>query len=334
MVSTFQPGQGRLQHGEVGLAARARERRREVPHVALGRGQLEDQHVLGQPALVARHDARDAQGEALLAEQGVAAIAGAEGPDLARLGELHDVLRVAARPRDVGPPVDERVADRVQRRDEVALGVDELERRRTHPRHDPHVDHDVRRVGDLDAELRDRRSQRAHRERDDVHGAAAHGAGEQSLELGAHLGRVAPVVGRAGVLVADRADERTVLDAGDVARVRAGQERVRTQGRVEPDEGAGLDEEGRQAVPLLLGAVAPLHAVGLRHGRDVLHPTQQLGVAGGCLREPGDGHVRNLFVEDAQCAWGQRFRCCRKGALTSAVHPSPNNKFKRLQATL
>ena len=38
-------------------------------------GQLEDQHVLGQPAVVAGHDRGDAQGEALLAEQGVAAVA-------------------------------------------------------------------------------------------------------------------------------------------------------------------------------------------------------------------------------------------------------------------
>ena len=39
------------------------------------RGELQDQHVLGQPALVAGHDRGDPQGEALLAEQRVAAVA-------------------------------------------------------------------------------------------------------------------------------------------------------------------------------------------------------------------------------------------------------------------
>ena len=93
---------GRLEHREVGLAAGARERRGDVLGDALGAGQLEDQHVLGQPALVAGHHAGDAQRVALLAEQRVAAVAGAVGPDRPLLGELHDVLGVVARPRDVG----------------------------------------------------------------------------------------------------------------------------------------------------------------------------------------------------------------------------------------
>jgi hypothetical protein len=43
--------------------------------------------VLGHPAFVARDVGGDAQGEALLAQQRVAAVAGAVGPDLARLGK-------------------------------------------------------------------------------------------------------------------------------------------------------------------------------------------------------------------------------------------------------
>ena len=46
----------------------------------------EDEHVFGQPALVARHGGGDAQGETLLAQQGVAAIAGTVGPDFAGFG--------------------------------------------------------------------------------------------------------------------------------------------------------------------------------------------------------------------------------------------------------
>jgi hypothetical protein len=95
----------RDQHREVGLAARARERRGDVALVARGRGHAEDQHVLGEPAFVAPHDRRDAQREAFLAEQRVAAVARAVRPDLARLGEMHDVLVLGvARPALVRSP--------------------------------------------------------------------------------------------------------------------------------------------------------------------------------------------------------------------------------------
>src|SRR5436190_1751893 len=63
------------EHGQVCLAARRGERAGDVLGVTVGRGELQDQHVLGQPAVVARHHRRDAQREALLAEQGVAAVA-------------------------------------------------------------------------------------------------------------------------------------------------------------------------------------------------------------------------------------------------------------------
>ena len=46
----------------------------------------------------------------------------------------------------------------------------------------------------------------------------AHAAVEQAVERLAHLGGVAPVVGRAGVLLALGADEGAVLDPGHVAR--------------------------------------------------------------------------------------------------------------------
>ena len=41
-------------------------------------------------------------------------------------------------------------------------------------RHDAHVDHHVRRIGELHADLRHRRADRPHAERQHVHGAAAH----------------------------------------------------------------------------------------------------------------------------------------------------------------
>ena len=97
---------GRDQHGEVGLAAGGGEGPGDVGLFCLacgvrGRFDAEDEHVLGHPAFVAGDIGGDAQGEALLAQQGVAAIAGAIGPDFARLGELDNVLFGIAGPGDI-----------------------------------------------------------------------------------------------------------------------------------------------------------------------------------------------------------------------------------------
>jgi hypothetical protein len=59
----------------------------------------------------------------------------------------------------------------VQALDELAV-AQRLEHLGAHAGHDPHVGHDVGRVGDLDPDLADRRADRAHRERDDVAASA------------------------------------------------------------------------------------------------------------------------------------------------------------------
>ena len=237
-------------------------------------GQLEDQHVLGQPAVVAGHHRGDAQGEALLAEQGVAAVARAVGPDLAGLGEVDDVLVVrVARPRHVGLAGLERGADGVHAGHELAVVAEHVERLLAHAGHDPHAHGDVGGVGELHADVGDRRAERAHRERHDVHRAALHRAGVEVGHLGAHLVGLAPVVVRAGVVLVGGADERAVLDAGDVAGVGVGPVAVRPLGLVERRERAAGDELGAQPVVLLGGAVAPVDVVGLQDALPSGRPT-------------------------------------------------------------
>ena len=102
IVSTFQPGMVGMSIARLVLPHADGNAAAMYVHAALGARDLQDQHVLGEPALVARDHRRDAQREALLAEQRVAAVARAVRPDLARLGEVHDPLLVGvARPRDV-----------------------------------------------------------------------------------------------------------------------------------------------------------------------------------------------------------------------------------------
>ena len=72
------------------------------------------------------------------------------------------------------------------------------------------------------------------------HGAAAHHALEEVLQVGAHLGGIEPVIGRAGVFAALRADEGAVFDACDVGRVGTGQVRIRAQRGIQFDEHAAV----------------------------------------------------------------------------------------------
>ena len=91
-VVTFQPLKcgGRNQHGEIRFAARARERRRDVMLSAFRRFDAENQHVLGQPALLAREIGADPERETFLAEQNIAAVTGADRDDRVVLRKMAD----------------------------------------------------------------------------------------------------------------------------------------------------------------------------------------------------------------------------------------------------
>ena len=99
----------------------------------------------------------------------------------------------------------------------INLGVD----RQTDACHDPHVHDDVRRVGELDAELGHRRTDRPHAEGEDIHRAARHAAGEHPSQLAAHLKWVLPIIVWTGRLLGLGANEGTILDARHVGGVRA-----------------------------------------------------------------------------------------------------------------
>ena len=66
-----------------------------------------------------------------------------------------------------------------------------------------------------------------------------------------------------------------LLDPGDVGRVGARVERVGLLLRVEPDQGAGLDQLIGEAAPLLVGPVHPDDTVGGGQFRDLTDPGEQ-----------------------------------------------------------
>ena len=78
--------------------------------------------MLSHPALFFGHNGGDAQREAFFAEERVAAVAAAEGPDLFGLREVGDVLVVCvAGPGHIAFAGGKRFADRVDGGHEVAV---------------------------------------------------------------------------------------------------------------------------------------------------------------------------------------------------------------------
>ena len=212
-------GDRRPQHGEVRLATGRRERGGHVVGLALGADDADEQHVLGEPALVASDDRGDAQREALLREDRVAAVPRAVRPHLEGVGEVHDVLVVVARPRDIRLTGLERGTHRVHRLDPRSAGGDLLDDLRTDAGHDADRGDRVGAVGQLHADVGEGSADGTHRERHDVERAAPHRPVEQAREGRADLGRRDPVVRGSGVLLLLGGDEGTPLGAGDVAGV-------------------------------------------------------------------------------------------------------------------
>src|ERR1700694_245874 len=129
--------------------------------------------MLCHPAFVTRDVGGDAQREALLAEQSVAAVTRTIGPDLARLREMNDVLFLIAGPSNIALPRSERSANAMYARDHALFAlVDFFEHAFADAGHDAHVDNYVRRIRQLDADLGHGAADGAHAERKHIHSAA------------------------------------------------------------------------------------------------------------------------------------------------------------------
>lgn len=151
----FPAGNGGNEHGEVGFAAGGGEGGGNVFELAFGVGEFQDEHVLGEPAVVAGHDGCDAQGETLFAEEGVAAVAAAVTLDFAGFGEVHDVFVVGvAWPGGILLAWGKRCADGMHAGNPLVV-AECVECALAHAGHDAHVDGDVRAVGELYADVGD-----------------------------------------------------------------------------------------------------------------------------------------------------------------------------------
>ena len=231
-----------------------------------------------RPAPLPAHVRGDAQREALLAEQRVAAVAGAERPDLAR-------FRVSGRCTCVGlhghgtsaSPARQRRADRVHAGHEVAVLAQHVEHRAAHARHDAHVDHDVRAESVISTPMCAMwRAERPHRERHHVHRAAAHAAVEQPRRAwrASRPGRPSCWSGRrpppSREQMKVRSSTRATSPGSDSARNEFGR-LTGSSRRSVPAATISI----AQPVVFLLRAVAPVDAIGPGQRRDRPDPFDQ-----------------------------------------------------------
>jgi hypothetical protein len=247
IVVTFQPS---MPAGGISIAKLVFRRRsgtpRDIVLAALRRRHAEDQHVLGEPALVASHRRGDPQREALLAEQRVAAVARAVAPDLLRFRVVDDVLGRVARPGDILLPGSSGAptvcmqgtkwpslpsTSRTARPMRVMIFMLTA----TYALSDSSTP--MWAIGEPSGPIENGttyivRPRIAPRNR----------PGCPSLPVSSRArisaGSIQLLVGP-GVFGTRRADEGPVLDPGDVARAAAGEVAVRPQLRIEPLEGAG-----------------------------------------------------------------------------------------------
>ena len=246
LPALFAVALGRDEHGKVRLSARGRERARHIAHLTLRVLDAEDEHMLGEPALAAAELGGDAQREALFSLQHVAAVVRVDRDDLVLLREVDDVA-VFGVERDLG----------VHAEDHIAAVAERLEHLCADARHDRHVQHDIDRVGDLDAVLGKRGADHAHRVGDDVHRAASHGAAQNLVQLGLHLVRIHPVVRGAGLFAGPGADKCPALDTRHVVDVAAIEIAAGQFFFIEFDELAGFHGDLAQGFELGLRAVDP-----------------------------------------------------------------------------
>ena len=233
---------GGLQHGEVGLAAGRGERGGHVVGLAFGGGELQDEHVLRQPAFIVGHYRGDTQGIALLCQDSVAAVAGTVRPNLAGFGELRNVLGVVAGPRNVFFTWFKRRTHGVQAAHELALLTNRIQGFLAHAGHNAHRHHHIGGIRQLNTQLRVRGVIRTHAERHHIHGAALHGTTVMLSHLGLHGHRVGPVIGGACAFFSFGADERAGFHTCHVGGVGARQETIGAFFLVEADKCAGFHE--------------------------------------------------------------------------------------------
>ncbi len=217
--------------------------------------------MLGQPTLLTGHPRSQAQRQTLLAEEGIATIAGADAPYQALFGKMKDKATVRAE-----------VAHGVEPRREIAGVAQLLKGDGAHAGHDAHADSHVGAVGDFHSHFAVRRGGRTHQVGQHVHGATLHCPAKQPANLLLRVGGQHPVVRRPGVVLPCAANEGQVLRPRHVAGVAAIQEAVRMRVGFEAKKAAITNHALAERLAFGVGPIAPDDLRWLSEGRGAIHP--------------------------------------------------------------
>ena len=201
---------------------------------------------------------------ALLAQQRVAAVAGAVRLDRKLFGKVHDEAAIGIE-----------FTRGVQAFDEVSLALDARLRGGTHAGHDAHVGDDIGAVCDLHAATRQRRIDRTHAVGNHVKRAADHTAVEQRVHLSVCVGRRHPVIVRSAVLPVGVADEGQVLHTRHVRRTGSMQITAGMRPLVQLDQLAGPQHSLYQGSIFAVRTIAPMHPLGAGQCGHVVYPLLQ-----------------------------------------------------------
>ena len=145
---------------------------------------------------------------------------------------------------------------------------------RAHPRHYLHAEHDVNGIGYFEADFCERRSRRSHKVGNDEHRTPAHRALEHALQFAVGRARFGPVVGWSRFFFRRRANQRELLDARNVVRIRTMQIGARHFLLVQLDQHLLTARFSEQIIIFALGAIAPEDVLRLAAAPDFLHPIQ------------------------------------------------------------
>ena len=172
---------------------------------------------------------------------------------------MNDIFLSIAGPCNINRTGLKRRTDRVQTRHKFFGFTKQFHDVTPHSRHDAHVGHHIRGIGNFNTDMSNRRPKRTHAERNDIHGSSFHTTGEKLIESLFHLFGSNPVIRRSCILATETADIGSVLNPCNITRVRTTQIAVRTFLFGKFDEGAALHHQPTEGIVLFLRTIAPVN---------------------------------------------------------------------------
>ncbi len=173
----------------------------------------------------------------------------------------------------------------------------------THARHDPHIKHNIFRIGNLEADFRQRRIRRAHDVGNDKQRASSHRAFQKAAKFGVRFSRLRPIVGGTGLFLRRRTDERELLDSCDVVWIGAMQMRTRNFLLIEPDQKILFKRFTDQELAFPIRAIAPENVFRFCQVGDFIHPIENRLIGRPCITDSTGREYgwRDIFHKRRMC---------------------------------